>query len=292
MNKLKVTLPSKTEEIGDSLNNINLAFNTLKVYLRNLNNVKKNGENLIDSVNFWYNDLKYCFDFMNKNNSKYLELFEEVLNKRSFLIKPLMLMYTSKFRSDVGAYTNVYIQNVIHDWITRFYPIKTNNSDKPNYAEGQKAVVFYLRSEENSLETRTNDSDSIVCVTSDINVTARCKSTRTGQVCINGCGCVSCAGEIHCNKTERVNCYYADNNARQARVRRSLTLQMKYQYNDYPETKFGFVRLIVDNCEWKVDNTVPVSTPTVPPEEQDKGIITLKNNKQLRTFDKLDIDPF
>lgn len=260
MKKLKLKLPQKTQEIGDSINRINWCFTTLKSYLRQLKEVKNEGDSLIDSVKVWSDDLTFCLNFMNRNNTKYLNLFEEVLNKKDLLIKPLILTYPSKIRSDVGAYSKLYIQNLVHDWITRFYPIQIPRVGKPNYVEGQKAVVYYLRSQETSLTRRTSARDTTVCVTTDINVTVACKSTRTGQVCINGCGCISCAGTKYCSKTERINCYFTDNNARRERVQRYLALNMKYEHVDFPETRFGFVRFIVEDCVWKVDNTVPVTT--------------------------------
>jgi hypothetical protein len=291
MNKLKLSLPAKTQEIGDSITNINLAFTTLKSYLRSLRDIKEEGDSLVTAINVWFDDLNYCLNFMNRNNTKYLNLFEEVLNKRDILIKPLILTYPSKIRSDVGDYTSVYIQNLIHDWITKFYPIKPPNVNRPNYVEGQRAVVFYLRNEETSLTRRATSTDTVICVTQDETVTARCTSTRTGQVCINGCGCISCAGTIHCNKTGTVDCYFSDNNARRERVQRYLALNMRYEHVDFPETKFGFVRFIVEDCIWKVDNTIP-TTSNIVYDPNDKGVITFVEKKQVITFDRQDVDPF
>jgi hypothetical protein len=292
MKKLKLSLPQKTQEIGDSINKINSSFSTLKSYLRQLREVKNEGESLITAIKVWSDDLTYCLNFMNRNNTKYLNLFEEVLNKKDVLIKPLILMYPSKIRSDVGAYSRLYIQNLVHDWITRFYPIQVPRVGKPNYVEGQKAVIYYLRNEETSLTRTTTARDSTICVTRDTSVTARCTSTRVGQVCINGCGCVSCAGTKHCNKTERIDCYFTDNNARRERVQRYLALNMKYEHRDFPETKFGFVRFIVEDCIWKVDNTVPITTPLPDATDVTKGVVTLKENKQIVTFDRLSVQPF
>ena len=261
MKNLKLILPQKTQEIGDSINRINGCFSSLKSYLRQLRDVKDDAQSLVDSVRSSTDDLTYCLDFMNLNNTKYLNLFEEVLNKRELLIKPLILTYSSKIRSDVSAYSKLYIQNLVHDWITRLYPIQSTSVEKPNYVEGQRAVVYYLMNQETTLTRYTRSRDAVVCMTANTTVTVACKTTRTGQVCINGCGCISCAGTKHCSKTDTIDCYFTDNNARRERVQRYLALEMKYEHIDLPETRFGFVRFIVEDCIWKVDSTVPITTP-------------------------------
>lgn len=292
MKNISLNLPNASDNIGDSINKLNNVFNNLKSYIDDLNDVKGVSENFQDSVNVWLSELQYSLDFMNKNNKKYLNLFEEVLNKRDLLVKPLMLFYPTKIRSDVAAYDRLYTQNLIHDWISKYYPIKTPKIEKPNYVEGQKAVVYFLRNEEIEAERNESQSDFIQCFTQDFRLYVACVTKRTGQVCVPGCGCVGCAGQTYCSNSDLLDCYFPDLGLRRNSVLRYLSLNMKYSYEDFSENKFDIVRFIVDECEWKVDNTPIISTPKAPPKNIDNGIETFVSKNQIQTFTGDDIDPF
>jgi hypothetical protein len=254
----KIALPKilKTEEIGNSLGKINKSFDLLKKQVENQNESLNEIDNFKKTINILFDKLKFSHDFMKRRNFIYQSTWRDISINKEKYIKPLILMYPQKFRDDVSAVTNTYIENVIHDWITDTYIIKSKKIDKPNYVEGQRAVVYYLKCREavrrlNEVSTQ----DSITCITENIEVVVKCESRRAGQVCIGGCGCVNCAATSTCEKKGQGECKFSDNNISSKTANRYLKANTSLKYEDYFENKFEFVRLVVEDCIWKVDKS-------------------------------------
>jgi hypothetical protein len=254
----KISLPQilKTEEIGDSLGKINKSFTILNNILDDQKQALNDINKFKDSIGVLIKDLKFSYNFMKRRNPVYKETWEDILNKRYKYIKPIIAIYPAKIRDDVVSYSSSYIENLIYDWLTKTYIIRSKKLDRPNYIEGQKAIIYFLKSTEIVRNISEQiDRSSITCQTEDINVTVNCESKRSGQVCVNGCGCVNCSGTATCPKTQKVICNFSDQQKSNKEVPRYLQSKTSLKFEEYFENKFGFVRYIVEDCIWKVDKS-------------------------------------
>jgi hypothetical protein len=253
---LKFNLPQKSQDIGNSLKTINNGFNFLKTQIENQKDFLNEINDFKSSISLIYDQLKFSNDFMKKRNPVYMETWEDILNKKEKYIKPIITIYPEKFRDDLRQVSNSYIENIIHDWITKIYTIKPKKIINPNYVEGQKAVIYYIKCSEETMNIKEEVNSSVVlCETADKDVTVYCTSKRSGQVCIDGCGCINCSDTATCNVTEKATCNYSDNNIVSKTANRYLKSNTSLSFEEYFETKFGFVKFIVEDCIWKVDKT-------------------------------------
>jgi hypothetical protein len=254
----KIALPTlqKTQDIGDSLKNIDKSFNLLKTEIEQQKDSSNDIENLKNSISLFYDQLKFSIDFMKKRNPVYMETWEEIINKKNKYIKPIVTIYPEKIRDDLKQVSSGYIENIIHDWITKTYIIKSKKIDNPNYIEGQIAIIYYIKCSEDfrSIKDQTNNA-YITCVTGDVNVTVNCESKRSGQVCIDGCGCVNCSKTESCSKSANLSCNFTDNNIISKTSNRYLNSNTSLVFEEYYENKFEFVKFIVEDCIWKVDKS-------------------------------------
>jgi hypothetical protein len=252
----KYNLPKKTEDIGNSLKTINNVFNSLKTQIENQKDFLNEFNDFKDSISLIYDKLKFANEFIRKRNPVYMETWEDILNNKDKYIKPIITIYPEKFRDDLRQVSNTYIENIIHDWLTNTYVIKPKKIINPNYIEGQKAIIYYIKCAEDTMNIKGELNTSFIpCQTADKDVTVNCVSKRSGSVCIDGCGCVNCSGEATCSVTQTAICNYSDNNIVSKTANRYLNSNTSLSFEEYFETKFGFVKFIVEDCIWKVDKT-------------------------------------
>jgi hypothetical protein len=256
MSKLALPQFSKTQDIGDSLKIINSSFDIFKKEIEEQKDSLNEINNFKNSISSIYDKLKFSNDFMKKRNPVYMETWEDILNKKDKYTKPIITIYPEKFRDDLKQVSTSYIENIIHDWITKTYIIKPKKIDKPNYIEGQKAVIYYIKCAEDvrKIKEETNNS-SITCRTENKEVIVNCESKRSGQVCIDGCGCINCSETADCNAKGTAECNFSDNNIKSKTANRYLKSNTSLIFEEFFETKFEFVKFIVEDCIWKLDKT-------------------------------------
>jgi hypothetical protein len=257
MPKLELPRFFKSENIGDSLKTLNKSFDFLKKEIEKQNDSLDEYNDFKSSILLDFDNLKFANDFMKKRNPVYMETWEDILNKREHYVKPIITIYPEKFRGDLSkTFSSTYIENIIHDWITKTYIIKPKKIDKPNYVEGQKAIIYYIKcSEDIRKMNEVGNSEVVPCVTANKDVTVSCESKRSGQVCIRGCGCVNCAGSVTCDFTEEIECVFTDNGISSKTTNRYLKSKTSLIFDEYSETNFEFVKFIVEDCIWKVDKS-------------------------------------
>jgi hypothetical protein len=272
-----VALPkiSKISAIGDTVKNINLSFETLKNKIDEQNTNFLEFDNFKNTINIFSEQLRFAHDFLKSKQQTYLDTYETIENSREQYLKPLVLFYPKKIREDDPRIKLSYIQNLLYAWITKTYPINQNNIKNPNYVQGQKAIVYFLRSKEIIRESSDFvDRDTVLCITNPVNtINVSCTSRRVGRVCVNRCGCIDCGSTKTFLESKQYPCFFTDynNQSRPSQVTRQLKSSSKYQYNEYPETKIEFIEFIVDECMWKVFTTNPppditlLSTPKITP---------------------------
>ena len=287
----------KKQNIGNSLDVINSNFKILDNSINSQKEDQLEIQDFVDSVNNNFSDLKYSLNFFKKNYKTYLETMENIINNKEKYLKPIVTIYPEKFRYDNPKQNNAYIENVIHDWVTSKYTIYNRRlSERPFYVEGQAIIIYFLRSSEKlQKSTDLKRKNEMLCETSgDQAVNLKCKANAYGSVSIDGCGTINCGGELNCDQSNKIKgCHYDDDNNITTIVSRYVKGTYRYNYIDYTEDVFEYIKFIVEDCTWKIDNS-PSSSITpymdiykeVPMQVQENSNITITDNsgEEISTF--------
>lgn len=284
MSKIPLISLNKQLDIGNSINSINNNFSVLQKNIDSQQEDQQEIQDFVDSIPQFFSDLKYSFDFFKKNYNTYKETMEVLINNKEKYLKPIITIYPQKFRYDNTKINANYIQNVLHDWVTNNYKISNNKlTQKPYYVEGQTIIIYFLRSSEKtekSVPVKTTDN-TICSVTTSI-ATGTCRQNTVGSVCINHCGCIGCGGPLVYNVTKDITstCYYNDNGVLSKSTARYLTSNVSCKYVNYIENNFEFVKFIVEDCVWKVDNSPSSSISPYKNLYVDRPLQVLGNSDQ------------
>lgn len=244
---------SKTQEIGDSIKEINSSFKILDELLTNQKDSQEDINTFCSFMEDMFDELKFSYEFIKDNRFYFYDLWDEVLAKKELFLKPIITMYPQKIRKDVVGIDQVYIENLLYEWVIKNYIITSNSKDKPEYIEGQKIIIYYILSSEETQQSLNNiDISTTKCITGNVDVVVNCTSKRSGQSCFDGCGCVSCSKTVSCTNTGRLNCFYTDSFATRNGVERYLRSITNYLFEEYPDSSFGYVTFIVNDCNWKL----------------------------------------
>lgn len=257
MSKIPLISLNKQTDIGNSIKSINNNFSVLQQNIESQQEDQQEIQDFVDSIPQFFSDLKNSLDFFKKNYNTYKETMEVLINNKEKYLKPIITIYPEKFRFDNTKINNDYIQNILHDWVTNNYKISNNRlTQKPYYVEGQTIIVYFLRSsEQNEKSVNVKNSDYAVCTIDKSVVTANCTAVTVGTVCV--CSCVNCGGPYYYTSTVDItdSCYYYDNNIESKGTVRDLKSIVSYNYINYTENNIEFVKFIVEDCIWKVDNS-------------------------------------
>ena len=257
MAKIPLIPLNKQKDIGTSLTSINDNFSILQKDIENQQEDQQDVQDFVDSIPQFFSDLKYSFDFFKKNYNTYKETMEVLINNKEKYLKPIITLYPQKFRYDNTKVNAKYIQNVLSDWVTSNYKISNSKlTQKPYYVEGQSIIVYFFRSSERIEKSNTvKTTDYTVCVTGEQNIDLDCKQETVGKVCNGRCGCFDCGGPLKYKETVKVKkCFYNDNGVQSNGVVRSITSNISYNYTNYIENVIEFVKFVVEDCTWKIDN--------------------------------------
>lgn len=286
MSKIPLIPLNKQTDIGTSLTSINNNFSVLQKNIENQQEDQQDVQDFVDSIPQIFSDLKYSFDFFKKNYNTYKETMEVLINNKEKYLKPIITLYPQKFRYDNNKVNAKYIQNVLSDWVTSNYKISNSKlTQKPYYVEGQSIIIYFFRSSEiqeksNILKTR----DNIMCEVTTSIASGNClQYTAAPTVCApRKCGCVNCGGPISfkINKDITSTCYYNDNNYPSKQTERYLTSNISYNYTSYIENYIEFVKFVVEDCTWKVDNSPSSSITPYKNLYIDSPLQVLANKEQ------------
>jgi hypothetical protein len=244
---------SKTQEIGDSIKEINNSFKILDELLTTQKESQEDINTFCSFMEEMFDELKFSYEFIKDNRFYFYDLWDEVLEKKELFLKPVVCLYPEKIRSDVSTIDQSYIDNLLYSWVTKNYIITSNSKDRPEYIEGQKIIIYYVLASEKTQQSLNNvDISTTKCITGNVDVVVNCTSRRSGQSCFDGCGCVSCSKTVNCNNIGRLNCFYTDSFTRRTGVERYLRGITSYLFEEYPDSSFGYVTFIVNDCEWKL----------------------------------------
>jgi hypothetical protein len=258
---------SKTQEIGDSIKEINNSFKIVDELLTTQKDSQEDINTFCSFIEEMFDELKFSYEFIKDNRFYFYDLWDEVLEKKELFLKPIVSLYPQKIRSDSSTIDQSYIENLLYAWVTKNYIITSNSKDKPEYIEGQKIIIYYVLAYEKTEQSKNNvDISSTTCITSDIEVVVNCTSKRSGQSCVDGCGCVSCSTTVRCNEKGRLNCFYTDSFTNRNGVERYLRGITSYLFEEYPDSSFGYVTFIVNDCEWKLQRV----TGLIPEETKER----------------------
>jgi hypothetical protein len=284
MAKIPLISLNKQTDIGNSINSINNNFSVLQENIDSQQEDQQDIQDFVDSIPQFFSDLKHSFDFFKKNYNTYKETMEVLINNKEKYLKPIITIYPQKFRYDNTKINAKYIENVIHDWVTSNYKISNNKlTQKPYYVEGQSIIIYFLRSSERiEKSTTVKTTDYTVCVTGTQSVSLDCVQNTVGKVCNGKCGCFDCGGPLKYTTTEKIkNCFYNDNGVISNGVVRSITSNISYNYTNYIENNFEFVKFVVEDCTWKVDNSPSSSISPYKDTYKDTPIQFIGNTDHL-----------
>lgn len=244
---------SKTQEIGDSIKEINNSFKILDELLSKQKEDQDDIDTFCSFMDGIFDELQFSYEFIKDNRFYFYDLWDEVLAKKELFLKPIICVYPQKIRTDVAGIDQTYIENLLFEWVTKNYIITSNSKDKPEYVEGQKIIIYYALCSEKTQQSLDNiDTSNTICKTGDVDVVVSCQSSRSGQSCFDGCGCVSCSKTVTCNQSGRLNCFFTDSFTKRNGVERYLRSITSYLFEEYPDSSFGYVTFIVDDCSWKL----------------------------------------
>lgn len=287
----KYVLPtlSKTQDIGNTVESLNKSFLDLDNFL-NKEKLKNNDiNNFVNSINIIYDKLSFACSYIEQNKDNLINISKDVAVNKIKWLKPIILFYYEKFYNMPSIYSLKYIEDLICKWVQANYPVKINNVIKPNYVDGQKAIVFYLKTIDTTETFSYNNLSPILCLTEDAKVALNCTTSTTGKACIAACGCVNCANTVHCKQTKITPCFFKDKNTKvHTSVYRHLELNCDYINEDTKDVAIYSVNLIVKDCIWKIDKTLPSEVVKKELEllelsNPSKGIVSFDDD-QISTF--------
>jgi hypothetical protein len=265
---------SKTQEIGDSIKEINNSFKILDELLTTQKESQQDIDTFCSFIEEMFDELKFSYEFIKDNRFYFYDLWDEVLEKKELFLKPIVCLYPQKIRSDVSIIDQNYIENLLYEWVIKNYIITSNSKNKPEYIEGQKIIIYYVLAQEKIEQSLENlDISTTKCITKDVEVVVNCNSRRSGQACFDGCGCVSCSRTVKCSNKGTLNCFYTDSYTQRNGVERYLRGITSYLFEEYPDSSFGYVTFIVNDCEWKLQRVTGLK-PEETKERRRTGLIT------------------
>jgi hypothetical protein len=276
---------SKTQDIGDTIGEINRSFKILDETVKDKKDIQSDINSFVSFTDDIYDKLNFCHKFMQENRFYLYDVWDEVVEKKEKFLKPIMVMYTEKIRNDILDFSQQYIENLLLDWVNTKYIILSKELDKPNYVEGQTINVYYLKAEENIIESLNNrDTATTTCIAKDVEVVVTCFSKRNGQACFDGCGCVSCGKTVTCKNTGQLSCYFTDSYLKRYGVERYLRSICGYTFEEYPDIKFDMVTYIVDDCVWKIKRQYRTGLLIEPTQIVNDGIPKITDPRIPNTF--------
>jgi hypothetical protein len=297
----KYVLPtlSKTQDIGNTVESLNKSFLDLDNFL-NKEKLKNNDiNNFVNSINIIYDKLSFACSYIEQNKDNLINISKDVAVNKIKWLKPVILFYNEKFYDRSSIYSLKYIEDLICKWVQANYPVKINNVIKPNYVDGQKAIVFYLKTIDTTETFSYNNLSPILCQTEDSKVALNCTTSTTGKACIAACGCVNCANTVHCKQTKITSCFFKDKFTKSQSIYRHLELNCEYINEDTKDVAIYGVNLIVKDCIWKIDKTLPAEEvkKLLELEYADdtdviKGLVTFEGYQISNFVESMDLHPF
>ena len=201
----------KQEDIGNTVEVLNRSFKDLENFLSTEKQKAEEISDFVQNINTVYDKIDAACLFLEKNKNHLNFLYRNVVANKTKWLKPIILFYKEKFYDNSSLFSDEYINDLLCKWMQSNYPVKFNNSIKPNYVDGQTAVISYIRSlDEKHLYTYNNEN-SIYCQTEQLVLEVNCFTTVTGRTCAGGnCGCVDCAMTAYCKERKVIDCFFGD----------------------------------------------------------------------------------
>jgi len=265
--------------IGDTLPDINETYLNLEL---NAIDLKNQVEQIWDPMVYYYLNAKELFFGTSAYTTILTDLQKAttlVETNSAFWLKPITFIYPTLF-----SQTETKIQDLLLVWLAENFPVVTEGVDKPNYVEGQKAMVFANRyTYGENINTSNVATDTTLCITKDEAVCAGCRTYLTGHTYCGSNSEFVCSDEYFCNTNckamkcdfsnppyifsyrEESEVYYGNydgsgykphHNYRTV-ARASITAHINARWLDRQETD-SIVGIIykVSDCDWVFDSYV------------------------------------
>lgn len=248
------TLLNSSMTIGDSLSAINNNSLILDEWLFNIR---------LSSSNYWepfinyyantYKDWDRVITIANNNVDKWKSVSTFIETQSSFFIEPITVLYPTLFLN-----SDSNITNKITTWVNTHYPIISNETENVNYVEGQKLIVYYIKTiKQNRANTTRNFSDKTTCSTADSSSGVTCIKEYEGYFSKCNWNCK--------DHTQRIlNSYKwlcgfedgADGGKNQKKYSTNIAAKLIYMFDDVYETDPIPVYYKVSNCKWSLINSI------------------------------------
>ena len=287
----KYVLPDlrKQDDIGNTVNTLNKSFSDLENFLKIEKENVDNASNFTQNIDVIYDKLSVACSFLEQNKNNFLKISNEVAVNKTKWLKPLILLHIEKFYDEPSIFSEEYINDTLCKWMQANYPVKTDNVSKPNYVDGQTAFIFYFKTLDKSELIKYNNERTVYCQTQDVNVQVNCSTTTVGRACAGYCGCVDCTLTTYCKQSKTSTCVFKDRGLNLKNLNRYLKLNSSYKSEDSYENRIQNVKLIVKDCVWQIDKTLPNEVILKILQEEakinpPKGIVTFGDENQINTL--------
>jgi len=244
------------EFVGDSLSAININFDVIDSTLQKLNidtnkflipysNFFKQNQKIIKSITDVFYDRKPLWDSMvtivSTNSAKW--------------IKPIVFISSNVYRFPESNDQST-INSVINQFKSVYPMFESSSSQRPNYIENQKAVVYYYVNHiSNKLTINdTINSDIANCVSQGTKTTViNCQNQRLNSTTTcNGSevSCLGCEG-TPCQQEVSVTCLYPE--TKTTTTNRYIQAIIRSNFEDISEKEIKTIFLTVKDCDWVIE---------------------------------------
>jgi len=242
-----------TDNIGDSLNNLNSNYSTLDSWVADF---QQNYENVWSSIVSFYTthlkDMDDTISFTQNYSGNVIDMVNTIENNYSKWSAPPM---TRIYPEILPAPFNQDSITKITKWMNDTFSVQNTETSTSNYFQNQTAIVscyVYRIFQNNSSDTQ---SRTTTCTTADSVVYIDCSTTWSGTVYCHqgkfGCGYTS-----NCTNKSNLICSFKDSpyaleNSSGTVATSKITADINYTYSDrYEDNSIKTLLFTVLDCNW------------------------------------------
>lgn len=242
--------------IGDSLSSVNANYQVLEMWV---NNIQLSATNIWNPLSRFYSAyadfFKSAYTTSREYSASWISVATNVETNSARWLEPITIFYPQIFPY---PFTNDNTATITQ-WIQTNFPVTTKASDKPNYVENQRLIVY---SHTYSITVQPNTVYNLIditqCNTQDGDICAYCTTRYYGYAyCSNGD--MACGGSSSCDQCRHVDCFYAgypyvnltnNGNSAQSYIAADVTMGFTDRRED---RNIKAISYIVKNCDWVFD---------------------------------------
>jgi hypothetical protein len=209
MNSYSFTTILASDNIGDSLTNINNNYNNLNSWLFEFqNSYNENWTTILDFYNQYGEQLNNAISLVQNKSASWIDFNTTVKTNSSKWLQTFTVFYPTLLISYEDGILNDQQLNEVTSWVNTSFPI-INEDSSINYTENQQLIIScYTYTITDQTSASFNHEVITTCSTSNAQVCVNCSDTWSG---VTYCGYdtpVSCDATVGCSNCQQSDCHF------------------------------------------------------------------------------------